>query len=105
MEETRQHSAVDSDTFTPEEIGLTVVGGAGILAVIAGIVSQFVWGGYSALLGFLGFAVSRALMRLWQLARPNSFPRNRASRQMTWGLVIFWMFLSLCLSLPFWAVE
>ena len=91
MEEARQHSALDPDTVTPEEIGLAILGGAGWIAVAAGIVCQIMWGGRYALLGVLAFALSRALMRIWQLARR--------------GLAIFWVFLSLCLSLPFWAVA
>ena len=104
MEEARQHSALDPDSVTPEEIGLALLGGAGWIAVAAGIVGQFVWGGRCALLGALAFAVSRALMRLWQLARRQSFPRNKASPRMTRGLAIFWLFLSLCLSAPFWGI-
>ena len=105
MEEARQHSALDPDSVTAEEIGLAILGGAGWLAVAAGIVGQIMWGGRYALLGVLAFAISRALMRLWQLARRPSFPRNRASPRMTRGLAIFWLFLSLCLSLPVWAVR
>ena len=105
MDEARQHSTVDSDSITPEEIGLALLGGAGWIAVAAGIVCQIMWGGRFALLGILAFAVSKALMRLWQLARRQSFPRNKASSRMTRGLAIFWLFLSLCLSLPFWAVR
>ena len=105
MEEARQHSALDPDSVSPEEIGLALLGGAGWIAVAAGIVGQIMWGGRYALLGILAFAVSRAVMRLWQLARRQSFPRNKASSRMTRGLAIFWLFLSLCLSLPFWAVA
>ena len=105
MEEARQHSTLDPDTVTPEEIGLAILGGAGWIAVAAGIVCQIMWGGRYALLGFLAFALSRAMMRIWQLARRQSFPRNRASSRMTRGLAIFWAVLSLCLSLPFWAVA
>ena len=105
MEEARQHSALDPDSVTAEEIGLALLGGAGWLAVAAVIVCQIMWGGRYALLGVLAFALSRALMRLWQLARRQSFPRNKASSRMTRGLAIFWLLLSLCLSLPFWAVR
>lgn len=105
MEEARQHSTVDSDSFTADEIGLAILGGAGAVAVAAGIVCQIMWGGRYALLGILAFTVSRALMRLWQLARRQAFPRNRASSGMTRGLAIFWIFLSFCLSLPFWAIK
>ena len=105
MEEARQQSALDPDSVSPEEIGLALLGAAGWLAVAAGIVCQIMWGGRYALLGVLAFAVSRALMRIWQLARRRSFPRNKASPRMTRGLAIFWLFLSLCLSLPFWAVS
>ena len=105
MEEARQHSALDPDSVTAEEIGLALLGAAGWLAVAAGIVCQIILGGRYALLGILAFAVSRALMRFWQLARRKSFPRNKASSRMTRGLAIFWLFLALCLSLPFWAVA
>ena len=105
MEKTRQHSTLDPDSVSAEEIGLAILGAAGWLAVAGGIVCQIWWGGRYALLGALAFAVSRALMRFWQLARRPSFPRNRASPRMTKGLAIFWLFLSLCLSLPFWAVS
>ena len=105
MEEARQHSALDPDSVTPEEIGLALLGGAGWIAVAAGLVCQIMWGGRYALLGILAFAVSRALMRIWQLTRRQSFPRNKASSRMTRGLAIFWLFLSLCLSLPFWAIS
>jgi hypothetical protein len=105
VEEARQHSSLNPDSFTPEEIGLAIVGGVGGLAVAVGVVSHFIVGGRSILLGILAFAVSRALMRIWQLARPNAFPRNRASPQMTIALVIFWLLLSFCLSVPFWVVR
>jgi hypothetical protein len=105
VEEARQHSALDPDSFTPDEIGLAIVGGAGVLAVAAGVVSQVIVGGRGILLGILAFTASRALMRLWQLARRRAFPRNRASPQLTMGLAIFWLFLSLCLSVPFWGVS
>lgn len=102
MEEARQNSALDPDAFTADEIGLAIVGGAGILAVVAGVVFHFIVGGYSILLGILAFAVSRAVMRVWQLGRPSAFPRNRAAPQMTIALVMFWLLLSFCLSLPLW---
>jgi hypothetical protein len=102
VEETRQHSTLDPDSFTPDEIGLAILGGAGVLAVAAGLAAQVIVGGRSILLGILAFTVSRALMRLWQLARRRAFPRNRASPQLTMGLAIFWLLLSLCLSVPFW---
>ena len=105
MEEARHHSSLDPDSVKTEEIGLAILGGAGWIAVAAGIVCQIMWGGRYALLGVLAFALSRALMRIWQLARRQSFPRNRASSRMTRGLAIFWVFLSLCLSLPFWEVA
>jgi hypothetical protein len=105
VEEARQHSAVDPDSVSPEEVGLALLGGAGWIAVAAGIAGQTILGGRYALFGILAFAASRAVMRLWQLFRRDSFPRNKASPRMTRGLAIFWLFLSLCLSLPFWAVR
>jgi hypothetical protein len=105
VEEARQHSTLNADSFTPEEIGLAIVGGVGGLAVPVGVVFHFIVVGHSILLGFLGFTMSRAFMRLWQLARPDAFPRNQASSTMTIALVIFWVFLSLCLSVPFWPIS
>ena len=94
----------DDHSFTPDEIGLTIVGGLGGLAVLAGVVFQFIVGGRSILLGFLAFALSRALTRLWQFARPHAFPRHRVSRRLTLTFAAFWAFLSLCLSVPFWGI-
>jgi hypothetical protein len=104
VEEARQHPAVSSDSFTADEIGLTIVGGLGGVAVLAGIVFQVIVGGRSILLGFLAFALSRALTRLWQFARPHAFPRHRVSRRLTLTFAAFWAFLSLCLSVPYWGI-
>jgi hypothetical protein len=103
MEEARQHSALETDSFTFDEIGLAIVGGLGALAAVAGVVFYFVGGGRSILLGFLAFTLSRALMRFWQVARPHAFPRNRASSSITIAFAIMWVFLSILLSIPFWA--
>jgi hypothetical protein len=105
VEETRQHSALKPDSFTFAEIGLAIVGGLGALAAVAGVVLHFIVGGRSILLGFLAFTLSRALMRLWQLARPHAFPRNHASSTITTALAILWVFLSLLLSIPFWPIS
>ena len=105
MEEARQHSALETDSFTFDEIGLAIVGGLGALAAVAGVLFYFIIGGRSILLGFLAFTLSRALMRLWQLARPHAFPRNRASSTITTGLAFLWVFLSLLLSIPFWPIS
>ena len=102
MEEARQHSAVESDSFTPDEIGLAILGGIGVLAAVAGVVFYFIVGGRSMLLGFLAFTLTRLLMRSWQLARPDAFPRNHASSSITIAFAIMWLFLSILLSLPFW---
>ena len=105
MEEARQHSALKPDSFTFAEFGLAIVGGVGALAALAGVVFYFIIGGRSILLGFLAFTLSRALMRLWQLARPHAFPRNRVSSTITTALAILWLFLSLLLSIPFWPIS
>ena len=103
MEEARQHSTVESDSFTVDEIGLAIVGGLGILGAVAGVVGYFFIGGRSILLGLLAFTLSRVLMRFWQIARPHAFPRNRASPSITIAFAIMWLFLSILLSIPLWA--
>ena len=100
MEEARQDSALKSDSFTVDEIGLAIVGGLGILGAVAGVVVYFYIGGRSILLGLLAFTLSRVLMRFWQIARPQAFPRNRASPSITIAFAIMWMFLSILLSIP-----
>lgn len=105
MEEARQHSAVESDSFTFDEIGLAIVGGLGALAVVAGVVGYFYIGGRGILLGLLAFTLSRAVMRFWQVARPDAFPRNRASPSITMAFAIMWVFLSIVLSLLLVAVS
>ena len=104
MEEARQHSALESDSFTFDEIGLAIVGGIGLLALVTGVVGYFIIGGRSVLLGVLAYTLSRALMRFWQIARPHAFPRNRASSSITIAFAIMWLFLSILLSLPLWAM-
>ena len=103
MEEARQHSTVESESFTLDEIGLAIVGGLGVLGAMAGVVGYFIIGGRSILLGLLAFTLSRTVMRVWQLARPHAFPRNRASSTITVAFAIMWVFLSILLSIPFWA--
>jgi hypothetical protein len=105
VEEARQHSALDPDSFTPDEIGLAIVGGLGALAMAAGVMFQFIVGGRSILLGILAFTVSRAVMRSWQLSRPHAFPRNRASSTMTTALVMFWLLVSFCLGMVIWVMS
>jgi hypothetical protein len=105
VEEARQHSTVESDTFTFDEIGLAIVGGLGALAVGAGVVGYFFIGGRGILLGLLAFTLSRVLMRFWQIARPHAFPRNRASSSITIAFAIMWVFLSILLSVPLWAMS
>ena len=104
MEKARQHSAVECDSFTFDEIGLAIVGGLGVVGVVAGVVGYFFIGGRSILIGLLAFTLSRVLMRFWQIARPHAFPRNRASSSITIAFAIMWMFLSILLSLPLWAM-
>ncbi len=103
MEEARQHSTVESNSFSFDEIGLAIVGGLGILGAVAGVVGYFYIGGRSILLGLLAFTLSRVLMRFWQIARPQAFPRNRASPSITIAFAIMWVFLSILLSIPLWA--
>ena len=97
-------SAPADDTLTPDEMGLAALAALGGLAALLGIVFQFVVGGRSMLLGFLGFTLSRAVTRSWQFARPQAFPRHRTPRRMTATFAAFWWFLSLCLSVPFWGI-
>jgi hypothetical protein len=105
VEEARQHSALDSDSFTPDEIGLAIVGGLGFLGVAAGVAGYFFIGGRSILLGLLAFTLSRTVMRVWQLARPHAFPRNQASSTITVAFAMMWVFLSLLLAVPLWAMS
>ena len=103
MEDARQDSALKSDSFTLDEIGLAILGGLGILGAVAGVTGYFFIGGRGILLGLLAFTLSRVLMRFWQIARPHAFPRNRASPSITIAFAIMWMFLSILLSIPLWA--
>ena len=105
MQKARRHSAVDSDSFTPDEIGLAIVGGLGIAAVVAGVVGYFFIGGRGIVLGLLSFTLSRAVMRFWQIARPHAFPRNRASSSITTAFAIMWVFLSVLLIAILWAMS
>ena len=105
MEEARQHSTVESESFTLDETGLAIVGGLGFLGAVAGLVGYFFIGGRSILLGLLAFTLSRTIMRVWQLARPHAFPRNRASSTMTVAFTIMWVFLSLLLAVSLWAMS
>ena len=105
MEEARQHSTVESESFTLDEIGLAIVGGLGVLGVGAGVAGYFFVGGRSILLGILAFTLSRAVMRFWQVARPDAFPRNRASSSITIAFAIMWVFLSVLLAVPLWAMS
>ena len=83
MANARQQSAAESDSFTSDEIGLAIFGGLGILGIVAGVVGYFFIGGRSIVLGLLAFTLSRIVMRVWQIARPEGFPRNRASPSIT----------------------
>ena len=105
MEEARQHSTVESESFSLDEIGLAIAGGLGFLGAVAGVVGTFFIGGRSILLGLLAFTLSRTVMRIWQLARPDSFPRNRASSPITVAFAIMWVFLSLSLAVALWAMS
>ena len=105
MEEARQHSTVESESFSLDEIGLAIVGGLGFLGAAAGAAGYFIIGGRSIVLGLLAFTLSRTVMRVWQLARPDAFPRNRASSTMTIAFVIMWLFLSLLLAVSLWAMS
>lgn len=105
MEEARQHSAVESESFTLDEIGLAIVGGLGFIGLVAGVVGYFFIGGLSIVLGLLTFTLSRTVMRVWQLARPDAFPRNRASSSITIAFAMMWVFLSLLLGVALWAMS
>jgi hypothetical protein len=101
----RRNSTVCSDTFTFGEIGLAIVGGLGIAGVAAGVVGYFFIGGRGIVLGLLAFTLSRVVMRFWQIARPEAFPRNRASSSITMAFAIMWVFLSTLLVVVLWAMS
>ena len=105
MGRARERSVVESDSFTPDEIGLAIVGGLGIAGVVAGVVGYFFIGGRGIVLGLLAFTLSRVVMRFWQIARPHAFPRNRASSSITMAFAIMWLFLSVLLAVPLWAMS
>ena len=105
MEEARQHSTVESESFSLDEIGLAIVGGLGLLGLVAGVVGYFFIGGRGIVLGLLAFTLSRTVMRTWQLARPDAFPRNRASSSITIAFAMMWVFLSLLLGIALWAIS
>ena len=105
MEKARQHTAVESDSFTPDEIGLAIVGGLGIVGLVAGVVGFFFIGGRGIVLGLLAFTLSRVVMRFWQIARPHAFRRNRASSSITTAFAIMWVFLSVLLIAIVWAMS
>ena len=100
-----QRSSVETDSFTPGEIGLAIVGGLGILGVVAGVVGYFFIGGRGIVLGLLAFTLSRVVMRFWQIARPEAFPRNRASSSITMAFAIMWVFLSTLLIVVLWPMS
>ena len=104
MGKARRRSAVESDSFTFDEIGLAIVGGLGIAGVVAGLVGYYFIGGRSIVLGLLAFTLSRVVMRFWQVARPKAFPRNRASSSITMAFAIMWVFLSVLLIVVLWAM-
>ena len=105
MEKARQHSAVESDSFTSDEIGLAIVGGLGIVGLVAGVVGYFFIGGRGIVLGLLAFTLTRAVMRFWQIGRSHAFPRNRASSSITMAFAIMWVFLSTLLTVVLWAMS
>ena len=105
MEKARQHSVVESDSFTSDEIGLAIVGGLGIAGVVAGVIGYFFIGGRGIVLGLLAFTLSRVVMRFWQITRPEAFPRNRASSSITMAFAIMWVFLSTLLVVVLWAMS
>ena len=105
MGRARQRSAVESDSFTPDEIGLAIVGGLGIVGLVAGVVGYFFIGGRGIVLGLLAFTLSRVVMRFWQIMRPEAFPRNRASSSITMAFAIMWVFLSTLLIVVLWAMS
>ncbi len=105
MEEARQHSTVESESFSLDEIGLAIVGRLGFIGLVAGVVGYFFIGGLSIVLGLLTFTLSRTVMRVWQLARPDAFPRNRASSSITIAFAMMWVFLSLLLGVALWAMS
>ena len=105
MGKARQPSDVDSDSFTADEVGLAIVGGLGIAGLVAGVAGYFFIGGRGIVLGLLAFTLSRVVMRFWQIARPEAFPRNRASSSITMAFAIMWVFLSTLLIVVLWAMS
>ena len=105
MGKARQRSTVESDSFTFGEVGLAIVGGIGIVGLVAGVVGYFFIGGRGIVLGLLAFTLSRVVMRFWQIARPEAFPRNRASSSITTAFAIMWVFLSVLLIAVLWAMS
>ena len=105
MANARRHSIVESDSFTSGEIGLAIFGGLGILGIVAGVIGYFFIGGRSIVLGLLAFTLSRIVMRSWQIARPDGFPRNRASSSITIAFAMMWVFLSILLGVVLWAMS
>ena len=99
MGRAQPNSAVESDSFTFDEIGLAILGGLGALALAAGVVGYFYIGSRGILLGLLAFTLSRALMRFWQIARPHRFPRNRAVKCVSRKLPTH---IRRCAKRPFW---
>ena len=105
MGRAQRNSTLESDSFTPDEIGLAIVGGLGIVGLVAGVTGYFFIGGRGIVLGLLAFTLSRVVMRFWQIARPEAFPRNRASSSITMAFAIMWVFLSTLLIVVLWAMS
>ena len=105
MAKARQRSNVESDSFTSDEVGLAIVGGLGIVGIVAGVIGYFFIGGRGIVLGLLAFTLSRVVMRFWQIARPEAFPRNRASSSITMAFALMWVFLSVLLIAVLWAMS
>ena len=100
-----RRQSVDSDSFTADEIGLAIIGGLGIVGIVAGAVGLFFIGSRSIVMGLLAFTLSRVLMRFWQISRPDAFPRNRASSSITIAFAMMWVFLSILLGVILWAMS
>ena len=98
MEEARQHPAL-----VEERRLFAVVYIAAVLALFIGILAQLVIGGRSFQIAVVLFCLCRAVISLWQFARPKKVWRLSASRALAalWG--VLWLAFGIGISLPLWA--
>ena len=99
MEEARQHSAV-----TTEQIALSVVYFAGLLALPTGIILQFAIGGRSLQAGLMAFLLARSATLFWRALRPLGPLVRQRSRIMaaTTGTILLAFAFAVGLSFSVW---